>query len=256
MKTVGNIFSTTDYSEFKKLNGNRDVMENRKKLLMESIVERGWIRNPIVVNEKMEIIDGQGRFEALKELNMPVEYVFAPGATIQDCINLNVKQKNWTHYDYIASYASNGIKDYQILQDALNKHKSLGVTVCQILLSGISGDGVRVTNSFKNGNFKVVDPDGVDDILFFADKAFEIIGSNNGRLRTWATVIKFVYYCDKIDKIRFMKQLSTHHIMIAPVSTVKQCLMLLERIYNYNHSKKNKVYFIPEYEKATMKTIR
>ena len=256
MKAVASVFSTTDYSSFKKLNGNREVMESRKKLLMESIVERGWIRNPIVVNEKMEIIDGQGRFEALKELRLPVEYVFATGATIQDCINLNVKQKNWTNVDYIASYAENGVEDYLILQNAINNYKHLGATVIQLLLSRFAMESGRTINDLKNGRFKVTDPDGVDDILFFAEKCFEIIGQGNGRMRTWAIAIKFIYYCDRIDKVRFMKQMSTHHIMLSPVSTIRQCLTVLERIYNYNHSKKNNVYFIPEYEKATQKTIR
>ena len=72
---VGFVYSTEDYSVFQKLNGNRDVLESRKNKIMESILERGWIRNPIVVNQKFEVIDGQGRLEALQELKMPVEYV-------------------------------------------------------------------------------------------------------------------------------------------------------------------------------------
>ena len=256
MEIIDSVYSTKDYSMFKKLNGNREVMENRKKLLKESIVERGWIRNPIVVNEKMEIIDGQGRFEALKELGMPIEYVFSHVATIQDCIHLNVKQKNWTNVDYIASYASNGVSDYVILQNAINDHNTLNASVIQVLLCRFATEDGKTSNNLKNGMFKVTDPDGVDDILFFAEKVFEIIGQGNGRMRVWATAVKFVYYCDKIDKIRFMKQLSAHHVMLSPVATIRQCLTVLERIYNYNHSKKNKVYFIHEYEKATMKTIR
>lgn len=255
MKAISNVYSTTDYSMFKKLNGNRDVMERRKKILMDSILERGWIRNPIVVNDNNEIIDGQGRFEALKELGMPVEFVYAHGATIEDCIHLNVKQKNWTNIDYIMSYASNGVEDYEILMDAINSHPNLGVTTIQILLSRFLSDCTNQLTELKNGRFKVVDRDAADDILFFASKCFEIIGSSNGRVRTWTTIIKFVYYCDKIDKKRFMRQMSEHHIMLSPIATIKQGLMVVERIYNYNHSKKTKLYFIPEYEKMTMKNV-
>lgn len=93
MRQVGAIYSSEDYSVFRKLNGNRSVLEQRKNMIMASITERGWIRNPVVVNEKMEIIDGQGRFEALKELGLPIEYVVAKGASISDCIALNIKQK-------------------------------------------------------------------------------------------------------------------------------------------------------------------
>jgi hypothetical protein len=169
---------------------------------------------------------------------------------------MNVKQKNWTNADYISSYVANGVQDYVILQNAINTHNTLSTGVIQIMLSGFLSDGAKTTNELRSGTFKVTDPDGVDDILFFAEKVFEIIGLGNGRQRIWASVVKFIYYCDKIDKIRFMKQLSAYHVMLSPVATIKQCLTVLERIYNYNYSKKNKVYFIPEYEKATMKTIR
>ena len=43
---VGFIYETRDYEAFKKLNGNRSVLDRRKKLLVESIKARGWIRNP------------------------------------------------------------------------------------------------------------------------------------------------------------------------------------------------------------------
>lgn len=112
---VGFVYSTMDYDEFKRLNGNRTVLIGRKNLIMSSIKERGWIRNPIVVNEKMEMIDGQGRFEALKELNMPIEYVVSEGATIDDCIALNLKQKNRGPIDYIQCYADMGNQNYSKL---------------------------------------------------------------------------------------------------------------------------------------------
>lgn len=256
MNAIESVYSTRDYSIFKKLNGNREVMDRRKELLVRSIVERGWIRNPIVVNDKMEIIDGQGRFEALKELGMPIEFVYAHDANIQDCIHLNVKQKNWSSYDYIKSYAANGVKDYEVLLKALDNHKGLSASVVQILLSPFMSEGGTQTKAFKNGQYKVVATDAVEDILFFAEKCFEIIGGSNGRLRAWASIVKFVFYCEKIDKNRFMKQLSEHHIMLAPIATVKQGLMIMERIYNYNHSQKNKLYFVPEYEKMTLRSVK
>lgn len=87
------IYCTSDYTVFKKLLGNRVVLEQRKNTIKNSIIENGYVRNPIVVNEKMEIIDGQGRFEALKELKLPIEYVIAYGAGQKECIALNANQK-------------------------------------------------------------------------------------------------------------------------------------------------------------------
>lgn len=59
------VYEEKDYSKFKRLENNRDVTESRKEKLKASIAS-GEILNPIIVNEKMEIIDGQGRYEAKK----------------------------------------------------------------------------------------------------------------------------------------------------------------------------------------------
>ena len=65
--------STTKYKIFKKLLANREVTQTRVNNIIDSIQRVGYVTSPIIVNEKMEIIDGQGRLEALQELNLPVE---------------------------------------------------------------------------------------------------------------------------------------------------------------------------------------
>ena len=67
MKEVATVYRTEDLSIFKTLKGNREVKENRKQTLIESIDKHGYITNPIIVNERFEVIDGQGRLAACKE---------------------------------------------------------------------------------------------------------------------------------------------------------------------------------------------
>ena len=69
------IYITKDYSIFKKLTGNRSTELERITKICDSIREVGYITSPILVNENMEVIDGQGRLEAFKELGIPVEYI-------------------------------------------------------------------------------------------------------------------------------------------------------------------------------------
>ena len=63
------VFETTDYSMFKKIDYNRSVSRSNVKKIMKSIIEYGLIV-PIVISEDGYIIDGQHRLEALIALDM------------------------------------------------------------------------------------------------------------------------------------------------------------------------------------------
>lgn len=246
-KKVGTVYSTTDYDSFEKLEGNRDVLERRKNLIKASIEERGWIRNPIIVNEKMQIIDGQGRFEALQELGMPIEYVISRGATIDDCIALNVKQKNWTNYDYISCYCEMGNSDYIKLAQIMNQYPNITDTAMCIIAGYDNYDGGGSKNIVRNGKFKIFDESTLKSRCDFAQKCLVIIGKNNGRIRTWALLLKFLYFCKKIDNELFIKKLEKYRAFIVPSVNIKQALECCEKIYNYAR-KKDYVYLLPEYD--------
>ena len=112
------VLETTDYTIFRELPCNRGVAEARKNKIKDSIIREGWKFNPIIVNENMEVIDGQGRLEALKELGLPVQYVIIPGMTLDDCRAMNCAGQVWTVRDWIDSYSMEGL-------DAWVKIKSL-----------------------------------------------------------------------------------------------------------------------------------
>jgi hypothetical protein len=101
------IFSTNNYSEFTFFEGNRMVDNSRVKQLMESIKSNGLI-NPIVVTQNLEIIDGQHRTEALKNLGLPILYHIhnVDRDKLLDLVrNINSVQKNWSNYDIARAYA-------------------------------------------------------------------------------------------------------------------------------------------------------
>ena len=122
MDTQKSIKSTMNYSIFKKLEGNRPVVNRRVNKIIASIQNVGYITSPLIVNEKMEVIDGQGRLEALEQLKMPVEYIIHPGIGINECIAMNINQGNWSLKDYIESYATRGNKSYQRLEQLIKEY--------------------------------------------------------------------------------------------------------------------------------------
>lgn len=117
LKESYKICSTKNYKQFKFIDGNRDV--NHAAKIKKSIEAVGFLMCPILVNEKMEIIDGQGRFTACKDMELPVYYVTQPGLGIEEVRQMNAVSTNWKLAEYIESYATcdRPIKDYIYLNN-------------------------------------------------------------------------------------------------------------------------------------------
>lgn len=98
VNVVGSLFSTTDYSLFKKMRGNRSISSNPN--LEEEIKEMGQL-SPVMVNSNYEIIDGQHRVEVLKKLNKPVIFIISDHIVPRTIISINSTQRNWKNEDYL-----------------------------------------------------------------------------------------------------------------------------------------------------------
>ena len=68
------VHTTTDYNRFITVGGNRNKNQLHLMRLRKSI-EKKYLFTVILVNESYEIIDGQHRFEIIRELNLPLHYV-------------------------------------------------------------------------------------------------------------------------------------------------------------------------------------
>lgn len=108
-----------DYSAFKFIEGNRNISERHVRDIIKKINEIGFIPMPIVVNENMEIAEGQHRFEALKRLGLPIPYIIVPGVGMKEIVALNTSSMKWSTSDYIDSFASNHKASYQRLKQLM-----------------------------------------------------------------------------------------------------------------------------------------
>ena len=121
-ETTGYIYETYDYKQFRTLLGNRDVEEPRLKKIEESMrLKRLPI--PIVVNEKMEVIDGQGRLAVCKKHGYPIRYIICEGLGIDDCFIANVNSTQWNSTDVVKRYAKTGGEDYVRLLEVMDTYK-------------------------------------------------------------------------------------------------------------------------------------
>ena len=87
-KTQTQIHSTSDYSIFKILKGNRAVSELHVRRLAEAIKEKD-LQIPIIVDDNLYILDGQHRLEAYKIVGNPVPYIIKSKFDLADVRAVN-----------------------------------------------------------------------------------------------------------------------------------------------------------------------
>lgn len=248
MKKVGEIYQTENYSIFKRLSGNRGVEDSRVLSILKSIQNVGYIKNPIIVNEKYEVIDGQGRLEACKRLGLPVYFSIAEGAGIEECIAMNINQKNWKVEDYVNSYGELGINSYILLQQLLKRFQScLGLGT---IISIAKGKNSTSFKDLKDGSFSL-SPSQFRDAatcLEYLKSLSRYIDDAGGNKDKYYFALSFCFRHPNIDNKMMADKIQRYRVELMPVSTMDQALDTIEEIYNKRARKKT--YIKTEYQKA------
>ena len=227
------VYETSDYSKFKRFKGNRDIA--CAKRIIESINKIGYIPNPIIVNEKFEVIDGQNRLFALEELGMPVQYYVIQEIGIEEARALNLGRTNWKPIDYIESYAESGYESYQALFELINEYKGIysSQELVGMLQNKIIYNGWCLTK-IRDGNFTLSEKDYQRTLERIKDmKALEqIFEKIPGQRRTIVTGIAWCLSVEGCDKARFIDIIKNKYPLIRPVVEVELYLQDLTKLYN------------------------
>lgn len=150
-------YGTRDYSKFVFNEKNRRVNAAHVNNLVSSIKENDLLfAQPILVNSKYEIIDGQHRFHAAKKLGKRIYYIIKPGLSIEDAITLNINTKNWGYKDYLDYWISQGNENYIYFRDYLKKYGISYSLATSLLMKGTAiGSGGHLTDAFNNGDLEI-----------------------------------------------------------------------------------------------------
>ena len=231
------VHTTRNYSIFKTLGGNRDVNHLHLSRLKDSMGKNHLI-TIIMVNENMEIIDGQHRFTISKELNLPINYIIVDGYGLNEVQVLNANMKNWTPNDYTNGYCDLGYKDYIVFRDFINDY-GFSHQVSLMLLGGefLSGTNkVNPTTKFKEGLFKVV---GIDNSKLIADKILMIEPYYKGYLRrSFIIAMIGMFKNENFDFSEFISKLKQQPTTLQDCTSTSQYKVLIEEIYNYQRRDK------------------
>jgi hypothetical protein len=152
------VYGTKDYDRFKPIQGNRGIFKPQVKRLLEDIILSNQLdTNPIIVNEKWEIINGQHRLTVARELGSYIWYLQKEGLDREDMKASNRTQKSWTTEDYVRSYADEGLADYQKILDTVKEVDNI-ISVPNVLYlfnrSVASRDSVS-RKLVREGNYRI-----------------------------------------------------------------------------------------------------
>lgn len=172
VRTDTTIQETTDYTVFKFLKHNRPVVVSHVARLAQSMIDRPHLRvsRPVLVNDKMEVIDGQHRLRASELNGQSVYFMSVPGLTIEDARLLNALQRTWSLLDYAYSYASSRVPAYVQFVKTYEA-RNLPPSVIMEFMSGTRGS--RRQHEFRIGEMEPVDQKVLDHKLDMLEQVLE-----------------------------------------------------------------------------------
>lgn len=239
--SASKIESTTNYNRFKFMDGNRPINTARVRKLMRSIKRKNMLQQfPIVCQKNgsgLYIMDGQHRFSAAKELELPISFVEAKNVKIADVAATNSVQKAWKPSDFVSSYAALGYADYVTLRDFVAQH-GLPITTSASILSGILGNDLNnKSNTLNTGGFKVAD-------LAFANRVAAAINSiaklfPPAKERGFVIALARLLRLKQFSITRLMQKLEHQSSKLVKCATWIQYVELIEDIYNWKSTAEN-----------------
>ncbi len=246
---VNKVYKTSNLSMFKDIDGNRVPNLQHIKRLVYSINKYGMKCNPILVNERMEVIDGQHRLMAAKEAESFVYYIIVKGYTLSEVHTLNLNQKNWSKSDYMEGYANMGVESYIKLREFTLRNIDFAFANCLALCSNIS---------HSSDVFLAAQIDILSSKHIFEEGTW--IGKDWDKAQDWANKIRMVgtYYEGynrstfirafipllsnvKFDFNEFMHKLRLQPIALVDCVNSEQYRTVIEDIYNWRS--RNKISF-------------
>ncbi|MCC6198988.1 ParB N-terminal domain-containing protein [Candidatus Nomurabacteria bacterium] len=144
------IYATKRYDAFSRLAENRDINEAHVQALMESFQKDGYLFTILFVNEMLQQIDGQHRFEAAKRLHLPIYFAVMPGWGIKEVTILNVNSRDWKMEEFMNSYARGGNENYVRFKEFFDEF-GFQITISQLILLGRRTKEVGANDFFRHG---------------------------------------------------------------------------------------------------------
>jgi len=237
---------TENYEIFKKHSQNREINERVVLRLMNSIKTRNLLEyRPLLVNKKMEVIDGQHRLEAAKRLCIPIYYTVEEEIDIHDMITLNQTASLWNLEDYLNYYCQSGSEEYQKLKKFMDTYNlSIDLTISILGRPGGGKGCGRFSQRFKAGVYQFPSSGEEEHSLKILNQSKILLEYTlpkiEGRVKflegpKFRRALYIFLSIRVVDFDIFMGKLAMRLDLLRPCVSIKEFLRVLKMIYNYRN---------------------
>lgn len=225
---------TEDYDMFRYMKGNR-VLDMAHVQKLKASMKLNDLFIPILVNEKMEVVDGQHRLEARRQLGYIVPYIIGKDYVLEDVQAMNCSQKAWSIGDYTDSYIARGNDNYSIFKWFRAKYGLSHLTSLS-LLTGSDPQGRHLTQLFNSGSMVVTHLEEAKQFAEFIHACGEYFPHFKERSFTMALLA--LRKKEQFDQRTFLRKLRANPTVMRKSSTTNQYIEEIEAVYNYRSSNK------------------
>ena len=227
------VHKSTEYSKFYLFDSNRIVKRNKvskikKEIENNDLSEENFIKVDII-DGKLYIHDGQHRFIAWMELEMPVYYIFSK-MTKNAIGRFASMQDKWTLEDFLHHYIMEDKHHYKVLT-GFRKQYPYPITTLIGLLGG-SFHSSRL-EEFRMGQFKAR-----EDLSFVHEVLGKVTDFKQYSDRVYRHRLFLQVYCDALTNPEFDHDTFVHKISLKPEEFIycdkmNDYFRMIENIYNY-----------------------
>ncbi len=239
------VMSTTNYDSIRSIKGNRGINLKNVEKIKESMMGKHLIV-PAIVNENMELIDGQHRKKACEELNIPFYYIIVHGYGLKEVQKINANAKTWKKIDYLKSYVDlyeAGDEDYHNYPLFKTFMESSGLPLPTALAlsdlkrghyKGIEDDFIHGTFEFKTLQMAKTLVGALEDVKLYDE--------TRAKQKSFALVFASLFFNSKYNHDHMVRNLAKNASELTLMGNKESIRMGLLKIYNRSIGKRTKLY--------------
>jgi ParB-like nuclease domain len=248
VEKLTDVLVTKDYHLFGYIKGNREVDPTNKNNIIESLQTKQILESAIIVgldkksgdNKPFKIIEGQHRFEACKELQLPLSFIIREDFDIESMEKslsivelLNTASKTWDISNFMYSKAIKGFKPYLLYRELYEKYDFEHEILLYVINKREDRKMYIRFRTFKEGNLQFDE----DDYNYAVSK-LEILQrilpkiEENGK-RYYLKALIDIMNTPDIDNERLLDRFMNSKVNIPLSKTVEKCYdVIVKDIYN------------------------